>query len=1119
MLCARCNHYNPPDALFCLKCGTKVENRCSSCNTINPADAKFCRKCGEVLGVGAPASAPSPAAAAKTPRVEVTHERQTAEGLDGERKTVTALFADIKGSTELMRDLDPEQARAIVDPVLQLMMAAVHRYGGYVAQSTGDGIFALFGAPVAHEDHPQRALHAALAMQEELRRYAERLRADGKIPVEARVGVNTGEVVVRWIQVGGHTEYTPVGHVTNLAARMQTLAPAGSIAASEATRRLCEGYFIFRDLGRTEVKGLSEPIKVYEVVGAGSLRSHFELAARRGLTKFVGREAELAQMKRGLELARSGKGQLVAIVAEAGTGKSRLFHEFKATLPSDCKVLEAYSVSHGKASAWLPVLELLRGYFRIQDEDDPATRRDKVRAVLAALDPALSELLPYQLALLGIQEAPDPLAQMDPQVRRLRTLEAIKRLILRDSLEHTLVVIFEDLHWIDSETQALLDLLADAVAAARLLLLVNYRPEYRHEWSGKSHYLQLRLDPLGGENAAAMLAGLLGEGAELEALKRPIAERTGGNPFFIEEMVQALFEQGILARNGAVKLVRPFSQARLPVTVQGLLASRIDQLSVEQKELLQTLAVIGRESPLGLIKKVAGKADTQLERMLAELRAAEFIYEQPALTGAEYIFKHALTQEVAYNSLLMERRKLLHERAGQALESMFAEQLDDHLGDLARHYSRSDNVIKAVEYLGRAGQQALQRSAHADAISSLTAATNLLQRIPDSPERVQRELRLQLALGPALIAVKGWAAPEVERVFTHARELCERLGDPPELFPVLVGLWAGYYLQGELLKAGELAEQLLRRAQGANNPTLLLYAHLALGDTSFSMGEWLLARDHLEVAISLYDRERPMWIGFDTGVNCLSYMALTLWTLGYPDQALKRGNEAVGLAQVLSHPLSLAFAEGPIGYLRQYRREARAAQETAEHLVALSAEHGFTHWLAQATITRGWAMAEQGHGAEGIAQIQEGLALFRAIGNEALRPHALCLLAEACKETGRFDDGLNALAEAMAAAVEHGIRHYEAEMHRLKGELLLSQDHSKAKEAQNCFQGAIEIARNQSAKSLELRATKSLAGLLAKEGRVDEARAMLAEIYGWFTEGFVTADLKDAKALLDELSV
>src|ERR1700720_2166067 len=762
MLCATCNYDNPADALFCMKCGTKVENRCSSCNAVNPADAKFCRKCEGALGAGAPASSPRPAAAATTPRVEVTHERKTAEGLEGERKTVTALFADIKGSTELMRDLDPEEARAIVDPVLDLMMEAVHRYGGYVAQSTGDGIFALFGAPVAYEDHPQRALHAALAMQEELHRYADRLRNEGKIPVEARVGVNTGEVVVRTIETGGHTEYTPVGHVTNLAARMQTAAPAGSIAASEATQRLCEGYFEFRTLGPTEVKGLNAPVEVYEVVRAGPLRTHFQLAARRGLTRFVGREREMAAIAGALEQARAGHGQIVAAVGEAGAGKSRLMYEFKATIPGGCKVLEAYSVSHGKASAWLPVLELLRGYFGIQDADDPATRREKVRRALAVLDPALSEVLPYLLGLFGIQEGPDPLAEMDPQIRRRRTLEAIKRILIRESLKQPLVVIFEDLHWIDSETQALLDLLAEGGAGARLLLLVDYRPEYRHEWSGRGHYLQLRLDPLGGENAASMLAALLGGGVELEALKRLIIKRTEGNPFFIEEMVQVLFDEGALVRNGAVKVARSLSQLRLPPTVQGILASRIDRLPVEQKELLQTLAVIGRESPLGLIRKVADKAEAQLERMLADLRAAEFIYEQPALTDAEYIFKHALTQQVAYNSLLIGRRKLLHERAGHSLESMFAEQLDDHVGELAHHYSHSDNVAKAVEYLGRAGQQALRRSAHADAMGSLTAAIDLLQKLPQGIERVQRELRLQLALGQALMSVKGMAAPDVE---------------------------------------------------------------------------------------------------------------------------------------------------------------------------------------------------------------------------------------------------------------------------------------------------------------------------------------------------------------------
>ena len=483
-----------------------------------------------------------------------------------------------------MRDLDPEEARAIVDPVLQLMMAAVHRYGGYVAQSTGDGIFALFGAPVAHEDHPQRALHAALAMQEELRRYADHLRKEGKIPVEARVGVNTGEVVVRSIQVGGHTEYTPVGHVTNLAARMQTAAPAGSIAASEATQRLCEGYFEFRALGPTAVKGLNAPVEVYEVVRAGPLRTHFQLSARRGLTRFVGREREMAAMAGALEQARAGHGQIVAAVGEAGAGKSRLMYEFKATIPDGCKVLEAYSVSHGKASAWLPVIELLKRYFEITDEDDDSRRSEKVEAKVRGLDPALAETLPYILSLLGIAGAGAQLAMMDAQIRRRRTLEAVKRIIIGESLKQPLVVIFEDLHWIDAETQELLDLLADSVASARILMLVNYRPEYHHEWGNRTCYTQLRLDPLGGQSADEMLHALLGGDASLQSLKRLITEKTQGNPFFMEEMVRALVEQGVLVRNGATRLTKPLTEIRIPPTVHGILASRIDALPASEKE-------------------------------------------------------------------------------------------------------------------------------------------------------------------------------------------------------------------------------------------------------------------------------------------------------------------------------------------------------------------------------------------------------------------------------------------------------------------------------------------------------------------------------------------------------
>jgi class 3 adenylate cyclase len=768
MRCPSCNAENQPAANFCVECVTAFQTPCVRCGFKNPPTAKFCQECGASLK---PRSASQPQVAAPPailgkPTVTERPSLEPHDVLEGERKTVTALFADIKGSTELMEGLDPEEARAIIDPALNLMIEAVHRYEGYVVQSTGDGIFALFGAPVAHEDHPQRALHAALAMRDELHRRGEDLRNRGRPAVEVRIGINTGEVVMRTVHTGGHTEYTPVSHVINLAARMQSAAPPGGIIVTEESRRLVEGYFALRELGPTEIRGVSGPINIYEVVGAGSARGHFELAARRGLTKFVGRKREIAEMKRALELAGGGHGQIVAVVADAGTGKSRLFYEFKSMVSPECKLLEAYSVSHGKASAWLPILELLRGYFGLQDADDLTARREKVRAALGALDPALADLLPYLWNLLAIPEDPNPLAQMDPKVKRRRTLDAIKRILLRESLEHALVVIFEDLHWIDGETQALLDVLADSIANSRVLLLVNYRPEYRHEWTNKSYYSQLRLAALGRESAGEMLSALLGDGVELEPLKRLIIERTEGNPFFIEEMVQALFEDGGLVRNGAVKVARSLSQLRLPPTVQGILASRIDRQSPAQKDMLQTLAVIGRESPLSLIGQVVRQPEAQLNSMLAALQAGEFIYQQPALTDVEYVFKHALTQEVAYNSVLAERRRALHERAGLALESMFAEQLEDHLDELAHHYARSDNASKAVEYLGRAGQQAAQRSAYAEAVDRLTAGIDLLQRLPDSPERVARELFLQLAAGPALVAVKGYGAPEVERACT-----------------------------------------------------------------------------------------------------------------------------------------------------------------------------------------------------------------------------------------------------------------------------------------------------------------------------------------------------------------
>jgi class 3 adenylate cyclase/predicted ATPase len=1069
---------------------------------------------------------------------------------------VTALFADIKGSMELMEDLDPEEARAIVDPALRIMVEVVRDYDGYVVQSTGDGIFALFGAPVAHEDHPQRALYAALRILEALRDHTQRLAAEGEPAVEARVGVNSGEVVMRTVETGGRVEYTPVGHATNLAARLQTVAPPGGIVISDDTQRLVEGYFELRDLGPAKVKGLSRPIDIYQVMGIGPLRGHFEVAARRGLTKFVGREDKLARIQRRFESACAGQGQIVAVVAEAGIGKSRLFREFRVMIPAECKLFEAYSVSYGKASAWLPVLDLLRGYFGIQNADDSGRRREKVCAALAALDPSLQDLLPYLLGLFGIVEGADPLAQMDPQVKLRRTLDAIKRIILRESLNQPLIIIFEDLHWIDTQSQALLDLLADSIATSRVLLLVNYRPEYRDEWTNKSYYYQFCLDPLGRESADEMLSALLGTSTsaatpssdasretprsdqeiseraktkeDIERLKLTIVERTAGNPFFMEEIVQALFQQGILAREGVVRLVQPLSKAHLPVTVQAMLAARIDRQSEEDKELLHTLAVIGNEFPLALARQVTRKRDEELKRGLANLQLGEFVYEHQGTDEVKYSFKHALTHEVAYNSVLIERRKLLHERSGQALESIYAEQLEHHLGELARHYSRSDNVSKAIEYLGRAGQQAMQRSAHTDAIRDLSAAIEMLQRLPDTPERTQTELMLQLSLSLPLAATKGYASPELEAVFARARYLCTQASEAPQLFPVLWGVWLFHTARAEHMTARDLARECLRLAEKTGDPILLLAAHHALGVSLTTLADFEPALEHEEQTIKLYDQDRHAVLAFqfghDFGVVARSSAALDLFYLGYAKRALTMTEEALGLARKVSHPHSLALALVYAARLHRMCRDPRRTQERAEEALKLCGDSNFGFWRPVALIFRGWALAQGAEIAEGIGEIREGLTAFRTTGAGVGLPTFLAALADAYGRAGQPEEGLDALGEAHAIVKQSEERWSEPELYQLEGELTLKLSDTQRpvlahqKRAEECFLRARDIASKQKAKLLEVRAILGLHRLWSTLGKGAEARRMLEEIYGWFTEGFDTADLKDAKALLEELS-
>ncbi|MBV8358588.1 MAG: AAA family ATPase, partial [Deltaproteobacteria bacterium] len=928
--------------------------------------------------------------------------------------------------------------------------------------------------------------------------------------------------------------------------------------------KLGEGYFTFKSLGPTLVKGVSEPIEVYEVTGLGPLRTRLQRAAARGLTKFVGREREMEALRHSAELALTGHGQMVAVIAEPGVGKSRLFHEFKATeggaerasmagrdaCSTNWMTLEALSVSHGKASAYLPVLELLRDYFRIAATDDLRTRREKVTDRIVALDRSLADTLPYLFGLMGLSEGDDPLAQMDAQLRRRRTHEALKRILLRESLNQPLMVIFEDLHWIDGETQALLNLLIDAIGTARILLLVNYRPEYRHEWSSRTHYTQLRLDPLGRESAKEMLDALLstsaaplskpfarldtlplarsfagegsasGMGADLTALKRLIIERTEGNPFFMEETVQVLLDDGALVRNGEVELTRPLRDLKIPLTVQAMLSARFDRLPPPEKELLQILAVIGKEHALELIQAVTGKREEQLEPLLMNLQLGEFIYEQPRIAGPEYTFKHALTQEVAYKSLLAEGRRMIHEQIGRSMEQLYSQQLEDHSSELTYHYLRGIDAAKAAHYARLAAQLAVSRAAYAEATSIIEAALNVLDRIPDNDERIRSELALRNVEWGLAYVRYGGSSPEIERLAQRMIELGEELGPGDELLRGLQALGRLYFSRGEPVRGLVPVRRCMQLAEARQDAQLLAEVRDVMGGLALLSGNLRDAVSQFEDVLHYVEQVNPYFrIGAFIGrVIYPAMLSMPMQALGLVGEAGKMADEGLMRARESKQLFNLGFAliiAG--GIFRVFRREPTITIAQSEEAIALSKEGGFTNWLTDGQFYHGWALSELGQLDKGIAEMEEGIAGIRGSGGSPFTQYAIALLAHVYARTGQTKQGLRMLNDALMHIEQTGEKFEQAELLRLKGEVLLMCDPAAHAAAESCFREAFGVARAQEAKWWELRTSVSLARLLRDTNRSDEARSILAGICNWFTEGFDLADLKEAKALLDEL--
>jgi tetratricopeptide (TPR) repeat protein len=826
----------------------------------------------------------------------------------------------------------------------------------------------------------------------------------------------------------------------------------------------------------------------------------------------------MEQIRQAAEQAGQGRGQIVAVGGEPGVGKSRLFYEFvHSHRTHGWLVLESSSVSYGKATPFLPLADLLRAYFRIEDRDDTRSVRSKVTGTLLTLDRTLEDALPAIMWVLDAGMPDDGFLALEPPQRRQRAIDGVKRLFLRESRVQPVMLVFEDLHWIDAETQRVLDSVVESLPTAPILLTVNYRPEYRHEWGNKTYYRQLRIDPLPPESADELLRPLLGEDPSVQPLKRLLIARTEGNPLFLEESVRTLVETRVLVGEpGAYRLAKSLDAIQMPATVQAILAARIDRLRPELKRLLQAASVVGKDVPVALLEPVAEMAEDDLRRALTELQTAEFLYEARLFPDLEYTFKHALTHDVAYASVLQDRRRALHAAIVEAIERLCADRLAEQVEILAHHAVRGGITAKAVRYLREAGIRAAARSANQEAVAFLTMALGLLGDVPETAETASDALDVRIALGPPLIAINGAGAPVVEDCYGQALKLVERLDDTSRSFPVLWGLWFVVYNRGQYTAAREAADRLLAAARNGDDSGRLLEAHHAVWATATAMGEPATAVTHSERGIELYDRERHasqalLYGGHDPGACCRYQMAMNQWLLGFPDRAVATLRNAHRLAEELGHPMTTTITLWIETWVRYQRGERDAAAAAADRLVGLGTAHGFPMWIDSAILLP-HAANPQPLAVETLSSLHRHLTAVRSAAWRHV--FCLCLLAELCADAGHPDEGLRVLTSVTPADRQ---AFCAAEVYRIEGDLLLRQDRPAVEDAERSFRTAIDLARDRAAKSLELRATMCLARLWRQQGRAEDARRALAEVYGWFTEGFDTADLRAAKTLLEEL--
>jgi class 3 adenylate cyclase/predicted ATPase len=1041
---------------------------------------------------------------------------------EAERRQITVMFCDLADSTSLSGRLDPEDLRELIRAYQQAACVVIQRFDGHVAQYLGDGLLVYFGYPSAHEDDAHRAVRAGLGILAGLEELNVILDGRHGVHVALRIGIHTGVVVVGDVGGGRRHERLALGETPNVAARLQGLATRNTLLVSERTRQLLHGAFDLEDLGAQELKGLAEPMRAYRVHRESAVESRFEAATTGGVTPLVGRDAELSLLVKRWEDAKAGEGQVVVLIGEPGIGKSRLTEALRHRIAGESHTRLRYQCSpYYASSAFHPFIVQLERAAHFEADDTSAQKLAKLEALLSQAVPSAHDVMPLFAAMvsLPIDDRYRPVT-LSPEKQRAKTIEALGDQLVGLARRQAVFVTFEDAHWADPTSIGVLTDIVRRIAEHRVLVVITCRPEFVPPWSVGAHITSLSLQRLSRSEVTVLIGRVAGGKPLPRATVAEIVAKTDGVPLYIEELTKSMLESGLVAGADASASVS-LASAAIPATLQDALMARLDRLA-PVREIAQIGAALGRDFSHEMLAASARMSAQELEAGLERLVQAELLVRHGEPPDAHYRFKHALIRDAAYATLLRSQRHQLHAQIAAVIHEQAPAVVTTTPEILAHHYTEAGLAHEALPYWLQAGQRANARFTHVEAIAHCTKGLEVLKTLPETPERAEHELALCLALGIALVPTKGYAAMEVEGVFARARQLCARVGDTTQRFRSIGGLLVYYEVRAALRTADELAREFLALADGQRDAVFRLRADTTAGQIFFLRGDLRRARMIFERGLAVYDPDlhHPQMVGSwqDHRVTGLSFLSVILALQGYPDQARETSRRAVAWSEELSHPYSMTFALFFAAWLHALLQEPPQAGERADATVALAAEHGFPIFAACGTVMRGWARATHDHAPEGLSELVRGLEAYRATGAEFLRPHQLALLAEVCQDQGRDEEGFTTLADALVLVEKTDERWLEAELYRLKGESLWRHADPDATKVELCFQKALEVARGQEAKLLELRACMSLSRLWQRLGRQAEAYEFLAGIYGWFTEGFDSADLRDARTLLAELS-